>query len=68
MISKKDAERKGINGRTGVISFVLSFRACTANSVVANLAPRGWLPDFKCSAALAPRALTDYLLHFGILR
>lgn len=68
VISEKDAERKGINERTGVMFFVLLFRACTANSMVANLALCGWLPDFKCSAALAPRALTDCLLPFRTTR
>ena len=59
MISEKDAERKGINEWTGVIVFVLLFRARTADSVGTDLALGGWLPDFRCSAAHAPRTLTD---------
>lgn len=68
MISEKDAEREGVNRRTGVISSARLLRACTASSTVAHLALCGWLPDFKYSAALAPRALTVCLLHFRILR
>lgn len=68
MISGKDAGREGVNRRTGVISSARLLRACLASSTVAHLALCGWLPDFKCSAALAPRALTVCLLHFRILR
>lgn len=64
MISEKDAEGEEVNRRTGVTSSACLLRACTASSTVALLALCGWLPDFKCSAALAPRALTVCFLHF----
>lgn len=60
-------ERESTRGQVSYSLCSLS-GLCTDNSMVANLALCGWLPDFKYSAALTPRALTDCLLHFGTPR
>lgn len=63
VISVKDGERKGISERTGVIlcALIQSLHSQFHGGKCGTM----WVAaHFKCSAAGAPRALTDCLLHF----